>query len=105
MLKTHLNGICRYSPLYVLNWDGSDYAISRVLHQWADNSKHKVIAHVGRSVKGAERTYFMSEKEILAIVYCLSKFRSYMTGQHFEILPDSEALLFLLKCKLTNVRM
>ena len=55
-----------------------------------------------RSLKGTERNYFMSEKEILVIVYCISKFRYYLVGQHFEILSDNQALSFMLKCKLAN---
>ena len=43
-----------------------------MLYQRNDNGEHKVIAHVNRSLKGAERNYFTSEKEILAIVYCVS---------------------------------
>ena len=70
----------------------------------SDKGEHKVIAHISRSLKGAERNYFTSEKEILAIVYCISKFRYYLVGQHFEILSDNQALSFMLRCKLANAR-
>ena len=89
---------------YVLNCDASDYAIGGVLYQRNEKGEHKVIAHSSRSLKGAERNYFTSEKEILAIVYCISKFRYYLVGQHFEILSDNQALSFMLRCKLANAR-
>ena len=86
----------------MLNCDASDYAIGGVLYQRNNKGEHKVIAHVSRSLKGGGRNYFTSEKKILAIVYCLSKFRYYLVGQHFEIMSDNQALSFMLRCKLAN---
>lgn len=107
--KLFLKNVHVYHPTkegkYVLNCDASDYAIGGVLYQIDSNGEHRIIGHANRSLKGAERNYFTSEKEILAIVYCLNKFRGYLVGQHFEILSDNQALSFLLKCKLTNARM
>ena len=48
----------------MLNCDASDYAIGGVLYQRNYKGGHKVIAHVSRSLKGAEKNYFTSEKEI-----------------------------------------
>ena len=63
-----------------------------------------VIAHVSKSLKVAEGNYFRSEKEILAIVYFISKFRYYLVGQHFVISSDNQPLSSMLKCKLANAR-
>lgn len=65
----------------------------------------KVIAHCNRILKGAERRYFILEKEILAVVYCINKFRYYLVGKPFEVWSDNQALSFLLKCNLTNACM
>lgn len=89
---------------FVLNCDASDYAIGGVLYQRNNKGEYKVIAYANRSLKGAEKNYFTSEKEILAIVYCISKWRYYLIGGHFEILSDNQALSFMLKCKLSNAR-
>ena len=43
---------------YVLNCDASDYAIDGILYQRNDKGEHKVITHVNRPLKGAERNYF-----------------------------------------------
>lgn len=66
-----------------------------------------MIGHANCSLKGVGRNYFTSNKEILAIIYCLNKFHGYLVGQNFEILSDNNrsALSFLLHCKLTNARM
>lgn len=81
---------------HILNCDASDYVIGEVLYQRNNNGEHKVTAHVSRSLKGTKRNCFTSEKETLAIVYCISKFRYYLVGQHFEILSDNQVLSFML---------
>lgn len=49
--------------------------------------------------------YFTSKKEILVIVYSVSKFKYHLVGQYFDILSDNQALSFLLKCKMSNKHM
>lgn len=90
---------------FVLYTDASDGAVGAVLYQRNKLNELKVIAYVNRTLKGAERNYFTSEKEILAIVYALSKLRYYLCGRKFEIHTDNQALTHLLTCKLTNARM
>ena len=58
-----------------------------------------------RQLKGAELTYFTTEKELLAIVHSLSKFRSYILDAKLTIITDNKALVFLLKCKLLGARL
>lgn len=73
--------------------------------QHDEKGEHRVTAYAKCTLKSAERHYFTSEKKILAIVYCLNKFRSYLVGQYFEISSDNQALSFLLNYKLSNARM
>lgn len=90
---------------YVLYTDASDLAVGSVLYQRRNNGEHYVIAYANRTLKEAEKNYFTTEKEILAIVYALTKFRYYLYGHHFEIHTDNQALSFILKCRLTNARL
>ena len=92
---------------YVLQTDASDTAIGAVLHQRDTTGEHCVISYVNHrpTLKGAKKNYFTSEKEILAVIYALNKFRYYLCGTHFEIHTDNQALSFLLRCILTNARM
>ena len=64
-----------------------------------------VLGFVSRTLKGAELTYFTTEKELLAILHSLSKFRSYILGAKLTIITDNKALVFLLKCKLLGARL
>jgi hypothetical protein len=83
---------------YVLYTDASDVAIGGV-------DEYKPISYVNRTLKGAERNYFTSEKEILAVVYALGKFRYYLYGKKFEIHTDNQSLSHMLKCRLGSARM
>ena len=90
---------------YVVYTDASEYAIGGVLYQRDSNGELWVIAYTNRTLKGAECHYCTSEKEILAIVNALQKFRHYLYGTHFEIHTDNQALSFILKCRLANSRL
>lgn len=50
-------------------------------------------------LKGAELTYLMTEKELLAIVHNLLEFWSFKMGERRTVITDKKAL-FLLQCKL-----
>ena len=50
------------------------------------------------------KNYFTTEKELLAIVQCLKKFRIYILGQPLTIITDNKALTFIKKCHLNNTR-
>lgn len=79
---------------YVLQTDASDAAIGAVLHQTDANGEHRVTAFVNRTLKGSEKNYFTTEKEILVMVYAFNKFRYYLYGFHFEVHTDNPALSF-----------
>ena len=90
---------------YVMYTDASEYAIGAVLHQEDEQGSLHVVAYANRMLKGAELHYCTSEKEILAIINALRKFRHYLYGTHFEIHTDNQALSFILKCRLANSRL
>lgn len=106
LFKTSLH---LYHPVpgrkYVLYTDASDYAIGGVLYQINPKNELQVIGYANRTLKGAETRYCTSEKEILAVVYSLTKFRYHLYGDHFTIHSDNQALSYLLKCKFTNSRL
>ena len=58
-----------------------------------------------RTLKGPELSYFTTKKELLAIVWALQKFRTYLQGAHIINRTDHMALTFLRTCKFTNARL
>lgn len=58
-----------------------------------------------RTLKGPELNYHTTEKELLGIVHCLNKFKTYLLENHFTVVTDNTPLTFLKKCHLTSSRM
>jgi hypothetical protein len=59
--------------------DVSDYAMGAVLGQTNDR-KHHAIAYASKTLIGAQLNYATTEKELLAVVFAIDKFRSYLVG-------------------------
>ena len=65
--------------------DASDYAIGAVLEQRIDNRQH-VIYYASRTLNEAQLNYTTTEKEFLAVVFALEKFRQYLLGSRITFL-------------------
>lgn len=59
--------------------DASDYAVGAVLGQRREG-KPFVIYYASRTLNSAQMNYTTTEKELLAVVFALDKFRSYLIG-------------------------
>ena len=78
--------------------DASDYAIGSVLGQRKDNRLH-VIYYASRTLSEAQLNYTTTEKEMLAVVFAVDKFRSYLLGSKIIIYTDHSAIRHLLAKK------
>jgi hypothetical protein len=77
-----------------LDTDASNLAIGAVLSQEQDGVE-KVIAYASRTLSGPERNYCVTRKELLAVVFFVKHFRSYLLGRSFSIRTDHSALQWL----------
>jgi len=59
--------------------DASDYVIGAVLGHHVDNRQH-MIYYASRTLNDAQLNYTTTEKEFLAVVFALEKFRQYLLG-------------------------
>jgi hypothetical protein len=78
--------------------DTSDYVVGAVLGQRVDKLFH-VIYYASRTLNDAQLNYSTTKKELLAVVFALDKFRSYLLGSKIIIYLDGVALRYLFSKK------
>jgi hypothetical protein len=82
----------------------SDFAVGAVLGQRVGKLPH-VIYYASKTLMDAQVNYTTTEKELLAVVFTLDKFRSYLLGSKVIIYSDHAALRHLLAKKETKPRL
>jgi len=80
---------------FELMCDASDYAIGAVLGQRKEKLFY-VIHYASKVLNDAQSNYTTIEKELLAIVYALEKFRAYLIGSKVTVYIDHAAIRYLL---------
>jgi hypothetical protein len=78
--------------------DASDYTIGAVLVQSKDK-KHYAISYASKTPTGPQLNYATTEKELLAMVFVIKKFRSYLVGVKVIVYTDHATLKYLLTKK------
>ncbi|RDX88113.1 Retrovirus-related Pol polyprotein, partial [Mucuna pruriens] len=85
--------------------DASNLALEAVLGQRVGVGQLvHVIAYASQTMDPAQQNYTTTEKELLAIVFALDKFRSYLLGSRIIVSSDHAALRYLLKKPDTKLR-
>jgi hypothetical protein len=84
-----------WSLPFELMCDASDFAVGAVLGQKKDKKPH-VIYYASKTLNDAQLNYTTTEKELLAVVFALDKFRSYLVGSLVIVFTDHAALKYLL---------
>ncbi|KAI5324073.1 hypothetical protein L3X38_033146 [Prunus dulcis] len=87
-----------WSLPFDLMCDASNYAIGAVLGQRVNKLPH-VIHHASRTLNDDQLNYSTTEKELLAVVFALEKFHSYLVVSKVIVYFDNAALRFLLTKK------
>ncbi|WKA10605.1 hypothetical protein VitviT2T_028170 [Vitis vinifera] len=75
--------------------DASDFARGVVLGQ-REYGKPYVIYYASKTLNEAQRNYTTTEKELLAVVFALDKFRAYLVGSFIIVFIDHSTLKYLL---------
>ena len=89
---------------FELMCDASDFAIREVLAKSIDKNPC-VIYYARKTLNDAQMHYTTTEKELLAVVFSLDKFRSYLIGSPIVIYTDHSALKYLLSKQDAKMRL
>ena len=87
------------APNWNLNFelmcDARNYAVGAILGQRKDKVFH-AIHYASKVLNDAQINYATTEKELLAIVYALDKFRSYLIGSKVVVFTNHAAIKYLI---------
>ena len=84
--------------------DTSDYVVGAILGQRVDKMPH-VIYYASKTLNDAQLNYSTTEKELLAVVFALDKFQSYLIGSKMIVYTDHAALRYLFSKKDSKARL
>jgi hypothetical protein len=83
--------------------DASDIAIGVMLGQQEDKDPY-AIYYINKNLAPADLNYTITEREFLAVVYAINKFRHYLTGYSTFIHIDHLAIKYFMNKPITNAR-
>jgi len=81
---------------FTIQCDASDKALGAVLTQ-GEGKHERVIAFLSKKFTAPQRKYAATEKECLAVIVAVKKFRQYIEGSKFTVITDCAALKWLAK--------
>lgn len=87
---------------FIIECDASDTALGTVLLQ-LQNDREEAVKFASRQLKGAELNYSTFEKELLAILFSIEKFKHHL-WKKFTIRTDHKPILWLKEIKDPNNR-
>ena len=84
--------------------DASDFVVGSVLGQWI-GKKSTGICYASKTLADAQLNYTTMEKELLAVVFALEKFRPYVLGSKIIMYMDHAPLKYLVSKKEVKQRL
>lgn len=93
-----------YSKPFIVRTDASNYALGAVLLQ-GEGKDERPIEYASRLLTQAERNYSTTEREALAVVWAIEKFRGYIEGHEIIVGSDHQPLKWLLTLKSPSGRL
>lgn len=76
-----------------------------ILSQFDSNRNERVICYGGRSLRGNETKWSVTDREGLALVEAVKHYHPYLANRHFEVFTDHISLKWLKTIKLATGRL
>ena len=84
---------------FYIQCDASDKGIGAVLYQKDEEGNEQPIAFFSRKLNPSQRNYSVTEKECLAAVKAIDRFRPYVEMMEFTVVTDHASLKWLMTLK------
>ena len=78
----------KFDKPYILSIDASEYSSGYVLSQ-IQNGREHLIAYGGRSLRGSELKWHITDKEALSLVEGIQHFKHYLANNEFTVYTDN----------------
>jgi len=101
LISAPIISVPEWSKPFEIMCHTSDYAIGTVLREHIDNKHY----YSSRILEDAQLNYTTTEKELLAVVFALEKFRPYLLGSKITVFTNHSALRYLMLKKDANARL
>ncbi|GFX65792.1 retrovirus-related Pol polyprotein from transposon 297 [Trichonephila clavipes] len=81
---------------FIIRTDARNYALGAVLLQGESPADEQPVEYASRLLSSAEKNYSITEREALAVVGALNKFRGYIEGAEIIVASDHQPLKWLM---------
>lgn len=88
-----------FHKTFYLQCDASNSGVGAVLFQINENNEEQPIYYYSSKLTSAEKNYSVTERECLAVIKAIKKFRPYLEGYVFNVITDHSSLKWLMSTK------
>jgi hypothetical protein len=97
MVTTPILVFLDWENTFHVHVDASMITLGSILAHLGIGDLDHPIAFARKNLSDSKHNYNMTEREGLAMVYALQKFKHYLLGKHFKMFTDHSALEYLVK--------